>query len=462
MENDRIEFDEKIINQPIDIKSVDADSEVKNSALHFFLHLISFFSLTFISIGSGIILYQIINKNFPDELGSGYSYLEIFSQSAVKFGVAAIIIAGPTFFIASYFIVKYLYLGNINENSKVRKWTTYIILFIAVATILGDLIHLVFSWLGGGMTSRFVLKVFVDLFIAGSISGYYFWDMRRKNIIGIKYILNKIAAIILALVLLVVFASAFSIIDSPSTSRNKKSDAVIVEDMTTYKYSIEAYAQKNKELPLTLDDLYRDDNYLLSKIKNKIITYGKTDSYSYQLCADFKTSNIIDSKDTAATYKDSFEKKWQHDKGHKCFDLETSYKPKFSGTEVIPENTYNTPSQTVPAVVSQPTTQPSDSQNIANQNNDNVTIIFTLKNKEGKLLKGVTCDLMTNSKDNSKMATFLSKTSDDSGVCKFDKLSSLNPWLVAIYWSNDRSLTSHVSLSFLKPNTTESRTIIRP
>jgi hypothetical protein len=47
--------------------------------------------------------------------------------------------------------------------------------------LAGDMIVLVYNVLGGESSVRFLLKVLVAAVIAGSIFGYYLWDMRREE-----------------------------------------------------------------------------------------------------------------------------------------------------------------------------------------------------------------------------------------------------------------------------------------
>ena len=309
-----------------------ANDERRNSALHFFIYLFSFLSLLFVATGLGTILYQIINKIFPDA-ANGYSLADLFSQGAIKFGLASIIIAAPAYFLISFLITKYLYEGKILENSKVRKWITYIILFIASANILGDLISLVYNVLGGDMAARFVLKVLVILLIAGSIFGYYFWDMRKKNMMGVKYLGNKISATASIAVIVIVFIGSFFIVDSPITARNKQIDSITISRIQDYKYSIESYYGKNYSLPASLADI--KESGIFGGINNNEsinITYKTTGQFTYQLCANFKTSNLQVNKNDQYSYTD---KNWQHDKGDKCFDQEISQSARRVNNPVI-------------------------------------------------------------------------------------------------------------------------------
>ena len=65
--------------------------------------------------------------------------------------------------------------------SKVRKWLTYMTLFVAAGVIIGDLTALVYGLLGGELSLRFALKALTVGFIAGGIFGYYLWDLRQEE-----------------------------------------------------------------------------------------------------------------------------------------------------------------------------------------------------------------------------------------------------------------------------------------
>ena len=68
------------------------------------------------------------------------------------------------------------------RNLRIRKWLIYFTLFAAALIIIGDLVALIFSLLGGELTVRFLLKVVTIFFVAGSVFYYYLWDLRRHNI----------------------------------------------------------------------------------------------------------------------------------------------------------------------------------------------------------------------------------------------------------------------------------------
>ena len=287
----------------------------ENSAQHFFLYLFSFFSLLVFSTGVGAIIFQLINKNFTDNLR--YDYSGYFTSYAVKYGIASILITAPLYFLSMYLINKYLFKGEISENSKIRKWLTYIILFLASATIVGDLVCLVFRMLDGDILIRFILKTLTVLIIAGAIFGYYMWDMRKKNMKGAGYPANKMFLITGASIALVVFVSAFFVVDSPTTARDKKFDVQTIGDVTSVDRAVQNFYRDGGKLPTDLSEIDTSTSslYYSSDSERAEVKYEKTSEKEYSLCATFRRSNMNDDNERYG----SSANEWKHEKGEHCF-----------------------------------------------------------------------------------------------------------------------------------------------
>ena len=91
------------------------------------------------------------------------------------------VIAFPVYLFVSWLLTKAIKKDPDKRSSKVRKWLTYITLFITAGILIGDLITLVYNFLGGDLTTRFILKVFVVAAIAGSVFAYYLWDLQTEE-----------------------------------------------------------------------------------------------------------------------------------------------------------------------------------------------------------------------------------------------------------------------------------------
>lgn len=293
-------------NQNQALESVKNDRS--SNAQDFFLYLVVFLSLAFVSFGEGSILFGFIDKFVTDtELRS----FPAFNQGTVKFGIAALLIAGPIFFAISRIITKRINEKKTSLESVVRKWLTYVVLFFAAATIIGDLITLVVNFLSGDFTSSFLLKVLVILLIAGGIFGYYFWDMRRTEVFSE---INKKAMIACLAVTVVTFIAGFFIIDSPTVSRQKNLDQQMVNNLQTIDSSIQNYFGETEKLPQKLEDLQTTKfSFGIQNVKG--ITYKIKDASSYELCADFLRSSLDDAMSPEGPYIND----WRHSNGNYCF-----------------------------------------------------------------------------------------------------------------------------------------------
>ncbi len=147
------------------------------SAREAFIYLVLFTCLYISSFSLGSLLFNFINRAFPDPLMTYQTY----DLTAVRMSVASLIVAFPIYMWLSSLTLKEVRRDPDKKSSKIRKWLTYITLFIAAGVIIGDLITLIFNLLGGDLTTRFVLKVLVVLVIAGLIFGYYLWDLRAEE-----------------------------------------------------------------------------------------------------------------------------------------------------------------------------------------------------------------------------------------------------------------------------------------
>lgn len=147
------------------------------SAREAFLYLVLFTTLYLSAYHLGSLLFDLVNQAFPDP---AMSY-GIRLGSTMRWSVATIIIAFPVFLWLSAHIGRELARQPVKRQSAVRRWLTYLTLFVAAVSLLADLITLVDSVLGGELTVRFVLKVAIVAVIAGTVFGYYLRDLRQDE-----------------------------------------------------------------------------------------------------------------------------------------------------------------------------------------------------------------------------------------------------------------------------------------
>src|SRR3989338_5018493 len=141
-----------------------------------FLHLLAMVTLYWSAVSFITLCWQYINYFFPDALNYNYGY-----TGAMRFALASLFIVFPVFMLVSWYLNKIYARESAVRESKIRKWLIYFTLFIASLVIIGDLIAVINTFLGGEITTRFVLKALSVLLVAGFVFGYYLDDVRKEN-----------------------------------------------------------------------------------------------------------------------------------------------------------------------------------------------------------------------------------------------------------------------------------------
>ena len=144
-----------------------------------FLYLVLFTSL-YISVWDfGHLLFELIDRTFPDVTQRRYG--GAFSLDDIRWSVSSLIIAFPVFLWTGSYIGNRLEANPAGRLSPIRRWCTYLTLFIAVAVLIGDGTTVVYNMLGGELTIRFILKAIVVGGIAVSALLYYLRDLRQEE-----------------------------------------------------------------------------------------------------------------------------------------------------------------------------------------------------------------------------------------------------------------------------------------
>lgn len=149
------------------------------SAKEAFLYLVLFTMLYISAYNLGRLIFSFIDRAFPDP--AQVEGLVEHTNLAIRLSVSSLIIAFPLFLYVSWLLARAIRRDSTKRASRVRKWLTYLTLFIAASVLVGDLTSLVYNLLGGELGLRFLLKVMTVGVIAGAIFGYYLWDLRSEE-----------------------------------------------------------------------------------------------------------------------------------------------------------------------------------------------------------------------------------------------------------------------------------------
>lgn len=294
-------------------------SEKNNSAKFAFFYILSLVALVFVALSVGMVIFQIINKELVDLINE---YSGNYSDGAMRFAISAIIIATPIYYITTKQIFKNLYSGELDRESGIRKWLSYLILLVAVVVMIGWLIATINSFLGGELTSKAILKTVTALFISGGVFSFYLYDIRREDVVNHKDKVIKIYSFASLVIILAVFVLALMTVDSPQEIRKKKMDDRVINSYYQIDNSLNDYYNSKGNLPESLEILqdnvsYLTDENLVNPITGEKYEYKIVADDKYELCTTFQSSNKENSS-ADTMYQPAFDKQWLHDAGYQC------------------------------------------------------------------------------------------------------------------------------------------------
>lgn len=302
----------------------------KSSAKDVFLYL-----LMVIMLGVGVsyfttLLWQYINVQFPDPLDFYYNG----SLDLMRSAIATLVIVWPCLIVSSWMINKDLAIEAEKQNIWIRKWLLYLTLFVSAITVIVDLVTLTNSFLGGELNTRFLLKVLVILLVAVSVFAYYLWELRRD--VKAKSNIHKIVAVSSSVVILLCIIGGFMLVGSPSEQRAVRFDQTRINDLSSIQNEVISYWILKGALPESVANITTSINGYMAPVdpdSGAEYKYTVTGDLSFELCADFATSDDVSDSPDARSPKRAITEPmyysvssgmnsvaWDHGIGEECFD----------------------------------------------------------------------------------------------------------------------------------------------
>lgn len=288
-----------------------------HTAKSFVLQLGSLIAL-YVSLSALVaITFGIINLIFPDE-AMGYWQYES-SQSQIRFGIAMLIVFFPVY-VALTRTVNQLRRKSGEKYLTLTKWLIYLSLLGGGGILLGDLVAVIFAFLDGEITVRFILKALALLIIIGAAFKYYlldargYWNTHEEQ--------SKMFAAVGAVVVVAVLVLGFFHTDTPSQVRDMRLDEEQVRDLEDMQWRIEEYVRVNGALPINLEQVYGSVTIPTAPEGREEYTFTLLSSSSFELCATFAHKSPEQSKAyrpvTGEIIKNPYS--WDHDSGRACFE----------------------------------------------------------------------------------------------------------------------------------------------
>ncbi len=272
------------------------------------------------------LLFAYINHAFPDALEQGgYYYQDPFS-GAIRFAMASLIVLVPVTILLLQLIRKDISKDSGKADLWVRRWALFLTLFLAGLAMVIDLITLINYFLGGEITTRFVLKTAVVLLVAAGVFmhfladywGYWIKFPGKARSVGIAAGVLVLASII----------AGFFIIGSPASVRLERFDSQKVSDLQTIQWQVINYYQTKGSLPTDLAQIADpiSGNYIPKDPQSSAdyVYRVKTAPYTFELCAMFNKDSTA-SANGGGTRPDPTMiggegENWAHGVGETCFE----------------------------------------------------------------------------------------------------------------------------------------------
>lgn len=297
------------------------------SAREAFLYLVLFATLYITAFHLGLVLFAIVDRWLPDAVQNPYSLR--WATEALRNGIAALVIAFPIFLFLSMLIGRAMARDPEKRGSAVRKWLTYLTLFVAALVLIGDLTFVLQRLLAGELVARILWKTLVVFAIAGTVFGHYLAGLRGEEREGGAHRSGRpwLAWVaVVAVAATIVFGLAAS--GSPRQSRLRALDARRIERLKSIWNQLVAEHKVRRPLPVSLAELSARPaapplETFSDPESKESFGYRVVDSTTVELCATFAGEDSLVSPDGGGEPSQF----WKHPPGRHCFTLSLEAQP---------------------------------------------------------------------------------------------------------------------------------------
>jgi len=284
--------------------------------------MVSFYASAFAFLA---LMFDYINYSFPDALTY---YPTNPYEGGIAYEMALFIVLGPLCILLMRLIHREIARDPSRGEISIRRWALYLVLFVAGATVVGDLITLLYTFLvGEEITTRFLLKVLVVLGVAAAGFMHFWADLRGYW--EANPTKSKMVSVGVAVLGVVAIVAGFFIVGTPAAARLQRFDQQKIYDLQQIQSQVVQYWQAKQKLPATLADVMDPvvNNILpLDPQTGQQYSYKTTSNLSFQLCAEFSAASTgsVQNRYTEAMPVSLGGKptqdNWQHAAGTVCFD----------------------------------------------------------------------------------------------------------------------------------------------
>lgn len=284
------------------------------SAADTILHL-GVFSSLYIWVSFWIwLLFIFVAVAYPDHAVSRSGVESM--RSNLRWAISSLVVAYPLYLWLSQVVRRVLREDAERRRSRVRSWLIWLTLFFTAAALFGDLATLLYRFLDGEMTTRFLLKAaIVGVISAGLFTHYRAALQADGDAAGALRQTVRWLGPATAVALAASLAAAFWLAGSPAQARDWAFDEQRIEDLQAIGRAVDRYWKDHERLPDDLMALARTRDAgrldLRDPVTGRQYDYTVVGERDYRLCAGF-----------AAPSKPGDERFWRHGAARYCYELQ--------------------------------------------------------------------------------------------------------------------------------------------
>jgi uncharacterized protein DUF5671 len=292
-----------------------------------FLHLLAFSTLYAGAIALVWLFFEYVNRLLPDPAFRGPAQSALWSLQSIRWWLAVVLVSFPLFLLLSRFVLREMHRNPERSWSGVRRWLTYLTLFVAAIALGADFVTLVYYFLQGELSLRFLLKVSVVCLVAGMVFAYYLKTVRMPPKALAESRMHAGFAVAASILFVGTLVWGFALAGSPRSERLRRLDERRVEDLKAIEEAIdriclgptstrpEGPPEMKKPLPKTLDEIVAsapsDRPSIVDPATGAPYEYRITGQTTLELCATFDRAR-----------DESWDVRWNHPAGRHCFEID--------------------------------------------------------------------------------------------------------------------------------------------
>ncbi len=223
----------------------------------------------------------------PDEVAR-YSRV-----AGLRWSMAALIVFVPVFWILDRTDRRATASDPARQHGTMRRWLSAIAMLVAVITLLGDALYLIYSWLDGQITPRFLVKSLTVALMALVVLAYF----REGRDLPLPRMPLPTAWVLIAFAVLALVLS-FRAVGGPAQGQMEQRDQWRLSDLRHLSEDIHlcpVIDQNN--LPETLDPMTCASNPARLTGFASSVTYTRIGPTEYMLCTEMEFAPAIEGYD---------------------------------------------------------------------------------------------------------------------------------------------------------------------